>query len=275
MTIEGEETGVFLIMQTGDTQASVEKRITLREGHRALYIEHVVNGLTGEWSYGSHPVLDFSKVEGGRVSVSPFRWASVNPGLFSDPVNREYQSLEPGAKFDDLQEVPLMNGGTTDLTKYPARQGYDDLVMMVSEVGEAEFAWTACVMDGSVWFSLKKAVDYPATLFWISNGGRHSQPWAGNHQKRLGLEEVCSYFAENVTESRKKPLAEEGVATVREFDGSAVSLRLIQGMAEVPEGFDVVREILADGEGKVRVVSESGVEVVVEVDWGFLGDEAD
>jgi hypothetical protein len=269
-SVEGETRGVHLVMRTSDTKALVKKTISLREGHRALYIEHAISELVGEWSYGSHPVLDFSTVEEGRVSVSPFRWACVNPGVFSDPVNREYQALKPGAKFDDLREVPLMNGGTTDLTRYPARQGFDDLVMMVSEEGDAPFAWTACVMDGYVWFSLKNAADFPATLFWISNGGRHGEPWAGNHQRRLGLEEVCSYFAESVTESRKTPLTGEGIPTVREFDGSHVSLRLIQGVAGVPEDFDLVKDIVPDGEGRVTLRSGSGVEITVELDWGFL-----
>lgn len=267
---EGVFTGIHLVMEAEDTNASVEKKISLREGHQALYLEHSITGLTGEWSYGSHPILDFSRVNTGRVSVSPFHWASVNPGVFSDPVNREYQALKPGAEFDDLREVPMMNGGTADLTRYPARQGYDDLVMMVNEVSDAPFAWTACVMDGYVWFSLKNAEDFPATLFWISNGGRHSEPWAGNHQRRLGFEEVCSFFAESVTESRKNPLADKGVATVREFDGSEVSLRLIQGVAEVPEEFDLVKEIVPDGKGKVRLVSESGGEQVTDLDWEFL-----
>lgn len=268
--VEGDIPSIHLVMETGDTKAKVEKKIFLKEGHRVLYLEHSISGLIGEWSYGSHPILDFSNVREGRVSVSPFRWASVNPGVFSDPVNREYQALKPGGKFDDLREVPLMNGGTTDLTRYPARQGFEDLVMMVNETSDAAFAWTACIMDGYVWFSLKNAEDFPATLFWISNGGRHSQPWGGNHQKRLGLEEVCSFFAESVTESRKNPLADAGVATVREFDGSEISLRLIQGVAEVPEEFDVVKEIVPDGEGRVKLRSQNGVEVVAEVDWGFL-----
>lgn len=270
----GGASGIQLRMETGDSKAVVEKKISLREGNRVLYIEHVVTGLEGEWSYGSHPILDFSGVPDGRVSVSPFRWASVNPGVFSDPVNREYQALRPGAKFSDLREVPLIAGGTTDLTRYPARQGFEDLVMMVSDANEAPFAWTACVMDGYVWFSLKDPKDFPATLFWMSNGGRHAGPWNGNHQKRLGLEEVCSYFAENVTESRKDILGEEGISTVRKFDGTLVSLRLIQGVVGVPEGFDLVKEIVPDGDGRVEVVSESGVAVTAQVDWSFLSGSA-
>jgi hypothetical protein len=41
-----------------------------------------------------------------RVSTSPFRLGMTCPGVFSDPVNREYQSLASGERFTDLGHVP-------------------------------------------------------------------------------------------------------------------------------------------------------------------------
>src|SRR5690606_31639928 len=132
-----------------------------------IYCEHRISGVEGRHSYGNHPILDFSNLADGegRVSVSPFRWASVYPGHFSDPLNREYGALKPFARFGDLREVPLAHGGTADLTSYPARRGFDDLVMMVAEPATEErpFAWSAAVLDGYVWFSLKNPSDFPAT----------------------------------------------------------------------------------------------------------------
>ncbi|YCM43588.1 hypothetical protein V2O64_19970 [Verrucomicrobiaceae bacterium 227] len=260
-----------LSMETGDSGCRVVKSIETREGHAALYIQNTVTGLSGDWSYGSHPILDFSKMpEGeGRVSTSAFRWGSTYHGVFADPVNKEYQSLRSGALFDSLEKVPMIDGGSADLTRYPARQGFEDLVMLVNDQGEAPFSWTACVLDGYVWFSLKKARDFPATLFWISNGGRHSEPWNGRHLKRLGLEEVCSYFCDEVEVSRRDLLASEGIPTTRVFDGSPVSLKLIHGAALVPGDFDIVSEILP-GEGWVELVSQSGVRVKVPLKWEFL-----
>ncbi|MGE9267887.1 MAG: hypothetical protein ACQKBY_07300 [Verrucomicrobiales bacterium] len=264
---------LVLSQSASDTGASVRKKIALREGETALYLEHEITGLTGAWSYGSHPVLDLSGLEEGqgRVSVSPFRWASVNRGLFSDPVNREYQALKPGATFSELSAVPAMDGGTVDLTRYPARRGFEDLVLMANEPGEAPFAWTACVFDGYVWFCLKNPRDFPSTMFWMSNGGRHGAPWNGRHLGRLGLEEVCSYFANGVADSRQNPLAEEGVPTVRDFDGTPVSLRLIQAVAAVPADFDLVTDIRPAGQGKITLSSESGASVETAIDWGFVG----
>ena len=72
--------------------------------------------------------------------------------------------------------------------------------MMVNEAATPEqpFAWSAVVLDGYVWFSLKNPADFPATMFWLSNGGRTAAPWNGRHVGRIGIEEVCSYFANGV-----------------------------------------------------------------------------
>jgi len=269
-----EESGddeLRLSMATGDTACRVVKSIKTRDGHAALYLSNTVEGLSGDWSYGSHPILDFSGMpEGaGRVSTSTFRWGSTYHSLFADPVNKEYQSLRPRALFDSLEEVPMMDGGSADLTRYPARKGFEDLVMLVNDQGEDPFAWTACVLEGYVWFSLKNSRDFPATLFWISNGGRHSEPWDGRHLSRLGLEEVCSYFCDDVEISRRDLLASEGIPTTRAFDGSPVSLKLIHAVALVPEDFDIVAEILP-GEGCIVLVAQSGARVAVPLLWEFL-----
>ena len=154
----------------------------------------------------------------------------MNPGLFSDPAADEYQTLVPGAPFDTLRRVALADApprsaenitssATTDLTRYPTRNGFEDLVMLVNEGSSPEqpFAWTAAVLKDHVWFSLKDPSDFPATLLWISNGGRRSSPWEGRHLGRIGLEEVCSYFAENVTTSRQDLLGHRSIPTTRAF----------------------------------------------------------
>lgn len=45
-----------------------------------------------------------------RVSNSPFRPGITGPGVFSDPVNREYQSLASRDRFTDLGHVPARHG---------------------------------------------------------------------------------------------------------------------------------------------------------------------
>lgn len=264
-----------LSLKTSDSGARIEQAISLRDGESCIYRETRISELTGEWSYGNHPILDLSGLEpgSGRLSVSPFRYAAVYDQQFSDPANREYQALEIGAQFDDLAKVPLAAGGTTDLTRYPARPGCDDLVMMVNEpASEAQpFAWTAVVLDGYLWFSLKDPADFPATLFWISNGGRHGEPWNGRHVGRIGLEEVCSHFCGSVDDSRRSPLAALGIQTVRDFSANTcVRLATIQGIAATPVDFGRVVSIRPAGSAAVIIEDEHGTCINASVDWSFV-----
>ena len=271
--VEKGESSLVLGLDAADSGARIEKRLSLRPGQTAIYHEHRISGLSGHWSFGNHPVLDVSGAGqgGARVSVSPFRWASVYEGVFSAPERNESQALKPGARFKDLSEVPLMDGGSTDLTRYPDRVGNDDLVMMVNEPASDEqpFAWSAVVMDGYVWFSLKNSDDFPATLFWMSNGGRGDAPWDGRHFGRIGIEEVCSHFCDDVTRSREEALP--GIPTVREFKPEeTTSLFIVQAVAAVPAGFGSVTSIAPAGDGLVRITDDSGASVESSVDWSHV-----
>ena len=263
-------------MATTDTKCQVDKLVRFKDDHTALYLDHRITGLDGRWSYGSHPILDLSALpdDAGRVTVSPFRWASTYPGLFSDPANGEHQALAPDTIFTDLAAVPLGDGsGTTDLTRYPARPGHDDLVMMVNESATETqpFAWTAVVLDGYLWFCLKNPGDFPSTLFWISNGGREGSPWDSRHTKRLGLEEVCSHFSDSVDISRENRLAEHKIPTTRAFHADKeTSLPLIQAVAEVPNDFGAVASITPKGPSEITITSDTGQAITAAIDWGFV-----
>jgi hypothetical protein len=266
---------LHLTMKAADTGAEVEKIFSVRPGQTAIFAEHRITQLEGDFSYGNHPILDLSELaEGaGRISVSPFRWASTFPGAFSDLADGATQALAEGARFTNLQQVPLAAGGTTDLSRYPARAGNDDLVMMVNAAATAEqpFAWSAVVLDGYVWFSLKNPADFPATMLWLSNGGRTAAPWNGRHTGRLGVEEVCSYFSHGVDFSRQNLLAAEGIATTRHFKATeTVSLKTLQAAALVGADFGTVLQILPAGDHAVTLIGEGGERILVPLDWKFL-----
>ena len=264
------------LRQTGtDTGATVTKTFTLVPGHHALYAEHRIENLEGRWNYGNHPVLDLSGVPpgAGRVATSAFRFGSVYPGEFSDPAAGESGALLPSAEFSSLRSVPMKDGTTTDLTRYPARPGHDDLIMLVNEPASAAqpFAWTAVTFPGYVWFSLKNPADFPATLFWISNGGRPGHPWEKRHLGRLGLEEVCSHFCDGVDVARQDRLAAKGIPTSRLFrKDERVRLPLIQAAAAVPADFGQVVAIVPEGPEAVRLTGEHGRVVTCRINWQFL-----
>ncbi len=273
--VSRDQNHIILAIDATDISARVEKTVSIRPGETALYISHTITGLEGDWSHGTHPILDLSEMPEGaaRLSVSPFRWASVYPEWFSNPADGANQALKIGALFTDLTEVPLAEEGSTDLTRYPARPGTDDLVMMVSEEATAAqpFAWAAVVMDGYVWFSLKNPADFPATMFWLSNGGRSAAPWNSRHTARLGVEDICSHFCDSVDISRKDLLRNLAIPTTRRFSKETpVTLRNIQAVTACPENFGKVFSILPAGENAISLTDENGTSITTQVDWNQL-----
>jgi hypothetical protein len=270
--LERSAAALVLGLDARDTGARVVKTLSLRAGETAVYIEHKISGAEGRFNYGTHPILDFSGVaeREARISTSPIAWGSVYPGVFSDPHDGAFGALLPGAEFETLEAVPLASGGATDVSRYPARAGSDDLVMVANDPAHGPFAWTAALVDGYVWFCLKNPRDFPATLLWLSNGGRLAAPWNGRHRCRLGLEEVCSHFSDGVETSRRDLLAARGLATSRQFTpDETVRLAVVQAVAAVPGGFGRVVAITAGAAG-VSVEGEFGATVEVPLDWQFV-----
>jgi len=272
---EATERSLKLTLKTTDSGAELEKEISIRPGQHAIFTEHCISNLAGDYNYGTHPILDFSGLpEGaGRITTSPFHWASVFPGSFANPAEGERGALAGGSTFTDLTTVTLAAGGTTDLTRYPQREGNEDLVMMANATATKEhpFAWSAAVLDGYLWFSIKNPADFPATLLWLSNGGRSAAPWNDRHRDRIGIEEVCSYFCHGVDASRKNLLADHGIPTTRHFSPEeTTSLRMIQAVAATPENFGAVAKITPLNEHTIAITDENGQTLQAPIDWPFV-----
>jgi hypothetical protein len=252
----------------------VEKQVSLIEGDPAIYQRHLVSGMSGRMPIGYHAMLRIPGAGGARISTSPFVHGQVLPGEFEDPARGGYSCLKKGALFPSLRAVPRADGGTADLSLYPAREGFEDLVMLVSDPS-LPFAWTAAVVagEGWVWFSLRDPRVLRSTIFWMSNGGRHYAPWNGRHRHVIGLEDVTSYFHHGHAESvRPNPLSRMGIPTCIDLHPEhPVSVASIMAVAPIPRGFDEVREIR---EGKrartVELESRSGKIIRVPLDTGFL-----
>ena len=148
---------LHLSLATKVRPGRVDKRIWLVEGQNTVYSQHVVSGMSGPMNLGHHAMLKFPDAPGsGLVSTSRFVYGQVFPRAFEFPEHRGYSCLKPGAEFKSLEKVPTLTGETTDLTRYPARRGFEDLVMLVSDA-QAPFAWTAVTFPAEryVWFALK------------------------------------------------------------------------------------------------------------------------
>ena len=268
-------TSLHLSLTTKARPGRVDKEISLLDGQNVVYSRHVVSGMSGLMNLGHHAMLRFPDPPGsGLVSTSRFVYGQVFPQPFELPEKRGYSCLKPGAEFESLEEVPTLTGDTADLTRYPARRGFEDLVMLVSDA-DAPFAWTAVAFPSQrfVWFALKDPRILRETVLWISNGGRHYPPWSGRHVNVMGLEDVTSYFHLGLAESaRKNPLIDKGYLTcLRLSPRKPLAVPYIMGVARIPPGFDRVVSIRAvRGNQAITLQSASGKQAMADVNLDFV-----
>jgi|CZKM01.1.fsa_nt_gi hypothetical protein len=273
-TSEGR-TCLHLSLKTKVRPGQVDKRIWLVDGQNTVYSQDVVTGMSGPMNLGHHAMLKFPDAPGsGLVSTSRFVYGQVFPEAFELPEKRGYSWLKRGAEFRSLERVPTLSGETADLTRYPARRGFEDLVMLVSNA-EAAFAWTAVTFpkERYVWFALKDPRVLRETILWLSNGGRHYPPWNSRHVNVMGLEEVTSYFHFGLAESaRKNPISRKGFPTCLALNPKKpLVVPYIMGVAAIPAGFDRVVSIQAIGGNRaILLKSASGRQAQAAVDIDFL-----
>jgi hypothetical protein len=196
------------------------------------------------------------------------------PTPFENPAQGGYSCLKVGATFTALHRVPRADGGTADLSVYPAREGFEDLVLMASDE-KRPWAWTALTVPGEryVWFALKDPRVLRSSVFWISNGGRHYAPWNGRHRHAIGLEEVTANFAYGLADSAKpNALNKRGVPTTLALSPRKPTVvNYIMAVAEIPAGFDIVKSITPQRDGAgVVLTAKSGKKVSAAVNVPFL-----
>ena len=250
----------------------VRREVMLRPGQQAVYVCNQVSGLSGPMCFGNHAMLAFNSP--GLVSTSPFQFGQVFPGEFESPAAGGYSSLKPGEQFQRLELVPMANGSIADLSRYPDRDGFEDLVMLIGD-DRQRFAWNAVVFpqEGYLWYCLRNPRILRHTILWHSNGGRHYAPWNGRHRRVLGIEDVTAYFHLGLAEScAENELSRQGVKTHLDFDpSSSISISSIMGVAQVGPDAEHVEDIVAEGDG-IQIRMRSGEEIWLPTDIGFLGD---
>ncbi|MGB8353695.1 MAG: hypothetical protein WCD79_07405 [Chthoniobacteraceae bacterium] len=278
MAKTGIRNTLHLSLRTKVRAGRVDKYISTVDGHHAIYSRHVISGMSGPMSMGHHAILKFPDKEGsGRISTSSFRLGQVYVKPTESPENRGYSALLPGSKFDSLAKVQTVFGKETDLSRYPARRGYEDIVIMASNP-DLPFAWTAVSFPEQqyVWFALKDPKVLRQTLFWMSNGGRHYPPWNGRHISAMGLEEVTSYFHEGLAESvRENPISASGFPTSILLDPKKpLTVNYIMAAVKSPKGFDRVANIEVDVKGGgVKLTSDNGKQIRASIDLVFLNEK--
>ena len=273
LTQKDGNAALHLSLPTQIRKGRVDKHLFLPKGETAIYSRHVLSGMTGRMNLGHHATLKFPEAEGsGHISTSRLQFAQVLPVPFENPAQGGYNSLKVGATFTRLDKVPKSDGGTTDLSRYPARRGFEDLAMLVHR-DRPDFAWTAVVFPAEeyVWFALKDPRVLQSTVLWMSNGGRHYAPWNGRHVNVMGLEDVTSYFHCGVAPSlRANGINRRGIATSLPLDPEMpLIVNYIMAVAAIPRGFDKVKAITPEKNG-VMLLATSGQRVLSPLDLSFL-----
>jgi hypothetical protein len=273
----GDVTTLTTAINTKVRKGRVTKELSLVDGQNVVYSRHIIEGFAGRVPLGHHATLAMPEKEGAvRIATSAFRFGMTCPSLFSDPKQREYQALLPGAKWTDLTKVPVAWKGApdADLARLPGRYGYADLIQLANEPWEKTGgpAWTTATFAeaGYLWFALKDPAVLNSTVFWMENHGRHGHPWNGRNNC-LGLEDVTAFFADGLAAStRENLLTKEGVATAVELSAAKPTVaNYIQGVAKIPAGFENVRT-LEFVPGQVTFVSTTGQRVAAPVRQEFL-----
>jgi hypothetical protein len=153
----GTATTLNASLTTKVREGHVGKSITIVEGETALYCRHVVSGMNGSMSFGSSRHAAFSRCARQRADFHQPICAGAG---FCEPVEqpeaRGYSLLKPGAEFSSLDDVPTITGESADLSRYPARRGFEDIVQLVADES-LPFAWTAVTFpkERFVWFAIK------------------------------------------------------------------------------------------------------------------------
>lgn len=250
------------------------KELAVREGESVVYSRHTFEGVGTSMPMGHHATLYVPDAGGqGYLSFSPFNaaWTYLEP--VETPVTGGQSCLRPAARVDDLRACPLAAGGTTDLTRYPARRGFEDIVLLHSRE-DLPFAWSALSVPqlGYVWFALKDPRVLVSTMVWMSNGGRTRSPWSGRNFNTLGIEDITGHFHQGIVPSLQKNfLNEQGVRTIVELDASKpLRIRYIQGVVRVQPDFKGVFAIEALGDDRIRISDDAGHSVETNVALSFL-----
>lgn len=264
---------LHLSMKPTVRRGRVDKRITVLDGHNAVYCQHVVSGMSGPMNFGHHATLKFPEQPGsGVLTHSPIQFGMVNPTAPENPETFGYFILKPGAKFSQLRRVPTTTGEFADLSRYPARRGFEDIALLATKP-VSPFAWVAVTFpaEGYVWFALKDPHVLRQTLLWHSNGGRHYSPWNSRHLNVLGIEDLTSYFAYGIAEAaRPNLLTKMGLKTCLNLTPKKpLTVNYIMAVAIVPRGFNETKSIEPARNG-VKLISSAGKSVTVPLCADFL-----
>jgi hypothetical protein len=185
----------------------------VRMSDDAAAVEVTIHARTrAHLAVGIHPVFALSP-EPRQTSISvDFETGRTFPIALTPDGGRAL----PDTDFTALETIPAMGGGFLDASRLPLSFQAVEIVQLNETKGklridrhDEEFS----VIAG--W----RAVDLPACVLWLSNGGRHNPSFNGTFHA-LGIEIVAAAFglASSVSANSSNPIAQKGLPTFITID---------------------------------------------------------
>ena len=248
--------------------ATVEKTLTLRDGHPFLYQEHAFIGGAGELPAAHHRMTVMQA--GGRIAFPP-KAVGLTPDtpLEPDPSRGRYALAYP-ARAADLTAFPRADGGSYDLTLYPTGGREEDFVVLVEDAHEGP-GWTAVARqaEADLFLVLKNPAELPVTMLWLSNGGRDYAPWNGRHCGVLGIEDGRTALGHKASLG-DNALKRLGISTSFTLDPEgAVRFRRVMGALPLAAGSDAPVTV-EPRDGHLHAAFADGRTVSAPFDTAFL-----
>ncbi len=269
---DGDTHSMTLSIDIEEDHCTVERTYTIKDNENNIYQRNTITGATGKYPVGYHPTIDIPTDIGSAIvdCTTPLE-SRTSTVQIEDYTKGGYSSLVPDYKIEDMTKVPTVYGKDVDLTRQPFIKGFDDIYMHMCDP-EKEFTWTTVTIPsrGYMYYQFKNPRSLANTMYWTSYCGRHYEPWFGRVNGCFEIGELNGYFYYGITECDKNPLSERGYTTCTEFDGTPMSFDLIEGVCEIPEGFEGVKDIVRSGEGKLKIIGKKGEEFEIACDIDFI-----
>ncbi|WP_052201976.1 hypothetical protein [Ensifer sp. ZNC0028] len=249
--------------------AAVFKELTLKPDQPIVYQRHRFVGGFGMLPVAHHPMVRITGEASLNFSPKAFG-ATPEHAVETDP-QRGNSALMYPQEFVDLTSVRLKGGGAVDLSVQPGPPDSEDFLILAEEPNST-MGWTAVSArdDGFLFFSVRDPRVLPFSMLWMSNGGRHYEPFSGRHRGVLGLEEGCTFFGYGrEASSRPNWLNERGYPTAIELvpDGE-VAIGFAFGAIRLPDGWRAVSDI---GVSRENLIISSDTEATVELPFWMDG----
>lgn len=257
--------------------ASVEKSLGLVDGHPFLYQEHCFIGGSGAVSAAHHVMVRMAA--GGELAFSPKAYAETPPEALEPDPARGRSILAYPARTCDLSAFPLADGGFVDLKRYPPGQRHEDFLTMVEDKASAAagpgLGWSAVrrIAEADRVLVLKWPDCLPATMVWMSNGGRDYAPWSGRHLGVFGIEDARASPLGHRASCDDNAFKQSGIPTA--FDlapDRRVSIRQVIGACAASSAERALIDIGAEQESLI-LRFQGGQSRALRYNPGFLAEK--